>query len=346
MPGLLAPPGTVSGPGPQALERALSRANVQVLQEAAGEADEAQSESILRRCFGLERLPTGALTRAGELPYGVESIEPGVHWLRADPVHLRPDLAGMSMLPTEALDLQLDEARELVEVLNGQVADESFAFEAPSAGRWYLRSIAPFEIQTTPPGEALKQQLNRCLPRGSGAARWNGVMNEVQMALHGAGANARRAGRGRMSVNSVWLWGEGTLPPHTNCPFANVWSDDPLARGLARTSGGRAVPLPDHFDAAATREAAAGGLLVHAAGLEFGASRNDTQAWLDAVVRFTTETIEPLLALLGGGGIDRLSIEPGGARSFELSPNTMKRWWRPRRRWQRWLHSCADADAR
>ncbi|MGI9335610.1 MAG: hypothetical protein ACR2RL_20895, partial [Gammaproteobacteria bacterium] len=243
----------------------LARANVQFVHDDPGPAGEPDNVRIFRRCLGpgpdgSGDLPVAVLTRLGESPDSDESLDARCHWLRADPVHLRPDLAGLSMLPTEALDLEIEEARALVDALNAHFAGEAFEFEAPSARRWYVRSGAPFDLVTTPPGEALERELNRSLPGGPGAARWHGIMNEIQMVLHGATVNAERSGRRQLAVNSVWLWGEGTLSVAPHRPFANVWSDDPLVRGLARASGAHAGPLPERFDAGAVCDAAAEGL--------------------------------------------------------------------------------------
>ncbi|MPN46698.1 hypothetical protein SDC9_194295 [bioreactor metagenome] len=71
--------------------------------------------------------------------------------------------------------------------------------------------------------------------------RW---LNEVQMFLHGHPVNARRQAEGKPAINSLWLWGGGTLPALQAAAWSAVSTSNPLATGLALASGIPARPLP------------------------------------------------------------------------------------------------------
>jgi hypothetical protein len=69
--------------------------------------------------------------------------------------------------------------------------------------------------------------------------RW---LNEVQMFLHCHRANARREAAGLPAVNSLWLWGGGSLPGALAPRYSAVFTGNPLAIGCARAAGTRNIP--------------------------------------------------------------------------------------------------------
>ena len=80
-------------------------------------------------------------------------------------------------------------------------------------------------------------------------------MNEAQMILHTHPVNAEREARGMPAVNSVWLWGGGTLPAITPPSYTTAGAAGPCcARWRSRRASRTATCLP-----AVARTAAAGG---------------------------------------------------------------------------------------
>ena len=162
-------------------------------------------EKVLADCFGMANAPFGALRLLGE---GAEEARSG-HWLCADPVHLRFYQERIILADAGAFDLEEDEAQGLVEALNAEYGDVG-QFHAASARRWYLRLNVPVDHPAEPisavAGRRVDGELNgSALP----LTRW---LNEVQMFLHGHPVNERRETAGQPAINSLWLWGGGTLP--------------------------------------------------------------------------------------------------------------------------------------
>ncbi|QNM94865.1 hypothetical protein [Chitinimonas koreensis] len=159
------------------------------------------AERWLRERFGAAEVSAAALTLAVDAPDA-----PAGHWLRADPVHLRPDRDRALLFDASAFDLDAGEAAQLVAGLNALYAADGLHFLAATPTRWYLRLAEPAAIATTPLAEAAGHDIRPCLPAGPDALRWHRLLNEIQMYLYSHPVNDAREARGLLPVNSVWPW--------------------------------------------------------------------------------------------------------------------------------------------
>ena len=245
-PGLLGPAAAGSG-DPEAaralvagldldgLDRLLARAG-----HAVGAAADESLEALAFRAFGHPAPPSGADWPVAAVTALVdrEAAEGSGFRLRADPVHLRADIDDLVLFDASDIGLSPEEAEALARTVNDALGPDGPCVDAAHPHRWYVAPDAPARIATTPLSRAVGARVSGALPRGPDAARWHRWMNEVQMALHECPVNAERERRGAAPVNSVWVWGAGSLPPAGDAPapFARVWTDDALLRGLARHS--------------------------------------------------------------------------------------------------------------
>ena len=228
----------VAGLDLDALDRLLARAGHATT--AAPAADDSL-EALAFRSFGHAAPPAGtdwpvaALTALVDL----ETDQGCGFRLRADPVHLRADIDDLVLFDASDIDLSPDEAVALARTVNDALGPHGPRIDAAHPHRWYVAPDAPARIATTPLSRAAGARVSGALPRGPDAARWHRWMNEVQMALHECPVNVERERRGAAPVNSVWVWGAGSLPSAGDvpAPFVRVWTDNALLRGLARHSG-------------------------------------------------------------------------------------------------------------
>ena len=264
--------------------------------------------------------PLTRLADQGEPPAG--------YCLRADPVHL---LAGQHNLVMagagEALGLEPDEAAACITTLNDLYAERGWWFEAPLQGRWYLHLPQTPGLTTTPLAAVMGRPVDEHLPTGAAARDWNGVLAEIQMALHAHPVNAERAVRGLPAVNSVWFWGGGGVPPRSPAsgPSPQLWSDEPLALGLAHLHGVERHDRVDHATAWLAASAA-GDHIVPLPGGRYSA-RESPGAWLDHLERLEQDWLGPLLAELRQRRLTRLTLL-GSAAGIEVTPARLYRFWR------------------
>lgn len=192
-------------------------------------------ENALEQLFGLSAAPLGALRLLGE---GQAAARQG-HWLCADPVHLRFHHERIVLADAGAFELELEEAQAIATALNARFADMG-EFHVADPRRWYLKLHAavdhPVEPISAVAGRRIDGDLNGdSLP----LTRW---LNEVQMFLHGHPVNERRQSAGKPAINSLWLWGGGEVSRIEPPAFSAIFSDNPLARGLAHATQ---IPLFD-----------------------------------------------------------------------------------------------------
>ena len=365
VPGLLGPGGAVDGDRGAAqalvegldldgLDRLLSRA-----EHTPCRATDASLEALAFRSFGYDAPPAGtdwpvaaftALvdcdarggggvrpTQGGRevLPVegegGPRSVEgrSGVR-LRADPVHLRADIDDLVLFDASDIDLSPYDAVALARTVNDALGPDGPRIDAAHPHRWYVAPDAPVRIATTPLSRVAGARVFEALPRGPDAARWHRWMNEVQMALHECPVNVERERRGAAPVNSVWVWGAGSLPLAgvVPAPFARVWTDDALLRGLARHSG-----VEGGADPAGAQEWLGGdpGTGAHLAvfdDLYPAVRRADIDAWRDGVARLSRSWAQPLLDALNRGDVARVVIEDERGNRFAVTRGGRFRWWR------------------
>ena len=261
---------------------------------ARGRSREADARSLpawLAEVFDIEPLPAGALTA------GAEGF-----WVRADPVHLQLMRDSMVLVPVTGL--QQAEADALVATLNRQFAGRH-EFRAPHPQAWAMRA-EPAALEARPPQELAGMDIDPRLP----GAPWTALLSEIQMALHEHPVNEAR----ELPVNSVWLWGAGTLPRSASGPWRSVSASEPLTLGLARAAG-IATRAPARSADAWLVDLPGEGR--HLAVLE-GAAAALEEDWF-----------APLLAALRSGRVGMVTLHlPDAGATVETTRGDLRRFWR------------------
>jgi hypothetical protein len=292
------------------------------------------TEAWLCQAFEVERQrdwPVAPLTLQ------LDGGDPGEsYWLRADPVHLRPQHDHLVLADSSMFPISRYEADALASALNGHFAADGMQFRAPHPARWYLRLETDPEITTSALGDVVGGDVNRFLPTGKNALRWHRTLNEIQMLLHDHAVNQGRELRGEPAINSVWLWGGGKKPAVRGHRFSAAWSDDALALALAASAGIRAAPTiagSEHW-LTTLRETSHPGdhhLLVLAQ-LTHAARYGDLAAWRAALAELNGKWFAPVLAALRQRRIVRLVLvvaDGQACESYDLAWPDLFKLWRP-----------------
>lgn len=325
LPGLLGPwpqaPGqpTTDFP-PKTLDRMLVRGRDEVFPGTG-------ISHLLCRLFGLGE-PERELPIAAAARLAVGWPDQGRHWLRADPVYLMPDQERLRLLDAHHLGLTWPEVQEFVAELNRHFAPDGWLFEAETPERWYLGLPQDIDLLSHPLEDVVGRNLQNFLPEGTGQRHWRGRLNEIQMLLHGTRRNAERENTGLPVVNSLWLWGGGTLPPRpAKPPFARVLADNAVAKGLALWSDSEFQAVPPGVEALLGQREKGETLLVLES-LQRPLLDGDFPAWRQAVSSLESAWIKPLWSALGRGRWQRLLLYPGRGKRWLMTPADRYRFWR------------------
>jgi len=193
-------------------------------------------------------------------------------WLSADPAWVQPDMNGVRLLACGQLQLTIAEAQALAETLQPVFDEADLRLEISTPDRWHLRvpSNTPLPLFAAPE-QAMGEDLSQHLPPGPEGRRWRVLLNEIQVLLHQHPLNAERRARGLAPVNSLWLWGGGSLPSQLHSDLCGVISDDLLLNALAKRVG-----LARHARSADVITAAVPGWLID---LQDQPARDIEQLW-------------------------------------------------------------------
>jgi len=272
----------------------------------------------------LQQAPAAALRLLGD------GGTPGADlWLCADPVHLRID-QGRAHLSGGDLDISKDEMQQLGDALRPHFADVG-DYQIGPAGRGYLRLRTQPRLITTPPSAAAGR--GTLLPAGEDARQWLRLVNEAQMLLHALPLNARREDEGRPRLNSVWLWGGGSLPAKPVAAagaYRRLIGDHPVLKGLATWAGIGHQPAPD----APALTGAERGTLLLLDELQQASQTLDAGKWRAALMDIESAWLKTLGQALRSGRLGSLRLTAlGDEASLDVTvtrADALKFWRRPR----------------
>ena len=148
------------------------------------------------------------------------------------------------------------------------------------------------------------------------------------MVLHGHPVNEARAARGLPAVNGLWFWGPGALGSAPPPPFASLHTDDPLARGLARSTTAQDRPLPAGLDALLAGGPGDRVLAVLDSPLP-AVLYEDAARWRNALADLDAAWFAPAARALGRlESLTLLAPTVYGALAWRLEPGARWRFWR------------------
>lgn len=227
------------------------------------------------------------------------------HWLCADPIHLRFHQEHLILGDATRIDLAAAESAALIDELNRNFSDLG-EFIAPVPDRWYLRSATPIGNGCPPLSQAIGREVS--LADFNTDPQLKRLGHEAQMLLHASPVNTAREESARITVNGLWFWGGGRLGDATpRAQPAELWSNNPIARGIARLAGKKAGTPPPTL-AALIATGGKGAHLVELDSLQLPAAYQEVDRWCAAWDELERDWFAPLAGALQSGKLDSLRV--------------------------------------
>lgn len=276
---------------------------------------------------------------SGDLPLApvtlaLDGHAPGTRWwMRADPVHFIVGRTGLRLAPPGHLQLRADESDALAAALRDHFPELAPDFLAPDPARWYLGADRPFELTTTPPADAIGDDVDRNLPRGPGRRRWLGFLNEVQMLWFEHPVNLARERRGEPAASGLWLHGAGLMPAPGRSGLDGASGGGKQLAGLATLAGCRWI---DTGEGARDwlAQATGGSWLLSLDALVPPLQAGDAYGWREALAHLEADWFLPLDDALRSGRLASIVLHwpvQDGLAGARIAASDRYRIWRRRR---------------
>jgi hypothetical protein len=305
-------------PPPDMRDAALDKLALPALQTLLARADqttiaaEGGLDGWLCRAFGVDKQQDWPIAPA---TLQADGGSPGNdYWLRADPVHLRATRDKLMLVDSGAFQINQTEAETYAQAFNAHFSEEGFTLYPLRPDRWYLKLDQPPHLTTQPLTAVTGKHVDPYLPQGADGLNWHRLYNEIQMLFFGLPLNDAREMRGELTVNSIWLWGGGTLPQIAPAS-TTVLANDATARAIALAAACPNDAVPQ--DAGALTDSTDDTLIL-VEHLRGAAQYGDIIGWREGMQQLERDWFAALLKMLKSGKLAALRIvAPGITETVE-----------------------------
>ncbi|MBI5787735.1 MAG: cofactor-independent phosphoglycerate mutase [Candidatus Schekmanbacteria bacterium] len=140
-------------------------------------------------------------------------LQPGEVAYRCNLVALANQDGQVIMRDFSAGHIDTNSARQLIKTLDEQLGGDQVRFYAGTSYRHLMVwRNGKEQIQCTPPHDISGQQIGQYLPQGDGVDFLADLMQRSQKIMINHPANLERRRQGKLSADSIWLWGQGRAP--------------------------------------------------------------------------------------------------------------------------------------
>ena len=259
-----------------------------------------------------------------------DMFDPSLHYMHADPVHLRADMDQAVLTSSADLNIKNDESISLCERLNQHFMQDGLTFFLLNKDQWFVSSKDKIALSTTPLVDATGRNVNFIFPAGKDSVYWKKMLTEAQMLMHSHEVNTVRESAGLLSINSLWFHGCGEMKVIDNCEVSSLCSDHDMLKGLAGQLKCDHMKTPDfvndYLDYLLSCKNASLNVL-HLAELEHLTNYTDTSLWLEQLAQILEFWIYPILKHANKNNM-RVILNSCNEREYTFSNYDFLKFWR------------------
>jgi hypothetical protein len=257
----------------------------------------------------------------------------------ATPMHLDAGLSTVSLPPDGLLELQTDEAIELMQSFNRTFGGELVQMRVGAAATLICEFDQPLNVTTHDPETLVGHDLFGAQATGPDASHLRRLMSEIELWLFDHAVNRVRSAAGKATLNGLWLWGGGAT--NVRIPTVCGWAAgrDPLFAAFGEAPewpGCNEPPRTGEPDRAGepprsgepTRSGEPPGSGEQRPGVIVTRSQPGGSEWADVEKCW----LQPAAAALESGALATLDLSSAGRR-YSINRGIHWRFWRRARPW-------------
>jgi len=249
------------------------------------------------------------------------------YFYRADPVHFKAESDHAILLGTELLDVQHEEAKQLIECFNQHFANDNLSLHFSHEARWYLKTDRLLNLQFNALDYSLGRDIKHFMPSntadGADALWWRKMLNEAQMLFFQHEANQQRESDGRLAINGLWLWDIHFESQVDSRVLAEtIFTDNELAIALGKKQG------MVHSSIESISNINSSSLVVHESLYE-SVCYGDMDAWVKALKEYCKTEFQQVANLLSSNKVDEINIYPCNGQVFNIRRMNLLKFWKP-----------------
>ena len=269
-----------------------------------------------------QRPPVAALSSLNTHPQSVDKA-----LIFANPVYLQADIDQALLYDASQFHISLQETETLVAAFNTHFSEDGIYLEILDNKNWVLDPGDRPLPKTHALYKVAGKNVNPYFPEDDDDRYWRRLLNETQMLFYSHEVNQARQITNQLTINSIWLWGEGRLTKPRPVAYDMVISDIPWVRGFAQHSKITRVDSDDAIHAV-KQLANKKQCLVVFDDLLTAATYGDIDAWSHALHELETRLITPIIDLLRARVVRELNLYPCNGNSYTLKRHHFLHFWK------------------
>ncbi len=178
---------------------------------------DSQDQESFDRGLPYEKFLLGSQNASAPLELQSQGVTVGSNTCVAkiEPVHIHAARDHLVLTSTQILDIQASEADALFDSVKDIFAEMSDVTHRSMPHKWFIESSSLESLSTVSTTQAEGRNIDHWMPSDTsieGVARqWRKWQNEIQMIWFNHPVNEARQAEGMLSINSVWISGNGKL---------------------------------------------------------------------------------------------------------------------------------------
>ena len=234
--------------------------------------------------------------------------------LCADPCYLHADLDRV-LLFSDDLDLTNEESTALIAEIQPLLDDFGATLSQYKTDEWCLelKSLPGLHFSALP--DVSGRSVEPFLPKGDDRRDWVRLWNEIQMQLHNAAINQQRQAQGKVPINSLWFWGQGTFKPKHKA-WQSVQGQHSLLELLSKVSSSNTVDT--NFD---STELSVGSHLWLMKCIDIEGD------WPMQLQQLDEQILKPIWQMLRTMKLNQLSLQIPNHGTYTLTPIDSWKFW-------------------